>query len=185
MDIQRQNILDADFFKEYEQTNPYLVLGLIIISFGLYIINWIYLKNREFQLLDTDSPNPNRGAIILMFLPFAWFFSMISLKYLIFSPENLALGIIEIVGWGFIIFLMHKYILDFCLSFGRITKTYGALWFVLFFIGGVGILGTAMGYYLLSPLLFFLIITIPAMQAELNTFFTRHTIKKEKKIFYY
>lgn len=149
------------YFKEFRETNPWLVLGLIIISLGFYIITWIYSKNKEFENSDKLAPDAARGAAVMMLLPFGWFYTIFIIKR--FIADNLFVGIIEIVIWGFIIFAIFKYIFEFCLSFGRITKTNGIYWFFLFFIP---------------------IITIIAMQMELNSHFTRMTMQDKSNNFY-
>ncbi len=176
---------NSKFYKQYHQISPSLILGLTIITLGLYIINWLYLRNKEFETLDTEAPDSNRGAIIMMIFPFAWFFIMQVLRTLIFTKENLAIEIINIVGWGIIFFLILKYLLDFCISFGRVTQTQGFFWFFLFFLGIVGIICFLFDLYLLGLLFIFVILSIPAMQAELNSRFSRYAIKKENNIFYH
>jgi len=175
---------EPDFYKDYKETNPTLVLGLIIISFGLYIINWIYLRNREFELINSNAPDSNRGAVILMILPFIWFFIYMLLKYLFFRDSYLILKIIELVGLGFITTLILKYLYDFCNTFGLITKTSGFGWFIFYLLGIIGIISIVFKFYYLSPLVFFLMIIIPAMQSELNSHFSRFAMKKKGKIFY-
>ena len=176
--------LTKEFYNEFRQINPSLVLGLIILTLGLYIINWIYLNNKNFEKVDKQAPDSNRGAIIMMVLPFSWFFIILIFKKIILGPNSLILQIFEIVGWTFIIFLLLKYLLDFCLSFGRITRTQGLFWFIFILTGLIGIISIPIGFYYTMPLSFFLIISIPAMQAELNSFFVRYAIRKEKNIFY-
>lgn len=174
-----------EFYKTFSETKPSLVLGLIIISFGFYIINWIYTKNREFEILSEFAPDANRGAIIMMIIPFFWFFFIKVLQNLIFSSNNLIIGILEIVGFGIILFLLLKYLFDFCLTFGEITKSPGIIWFIPFIIGIIGIIGTFFKFFYLSPLFLFLIIVIPAMQAELNKNFHKLSMKKQDINFYH
>lgn len=175
---------DSEFYKQYHETSPSLVMGLIILSFGLYIINWIFLRNKDFEELDENAPDSNRGAILMIIIPFGWFFLTTILKNLIFSPNNLLIGILEIVGWGIIIFLIYKYLFDFCLSYGRITKTNGLLWFGLFIISGIGIVGIIIENYYLIFLLPILMIIIPAMHSELNKQFHILNIKQKSTTFY-
>ncbi|MFW5705215.1 MAG: hypothetical protein ACOCXG_05230 [Nanoarchaeota archaeon] len=175
---------NSNFYKDFRETNPALVLGLIIISLGFYVIDWIFLRNKEFEEIDKHAPDSKRGAILLMIIPFMWFFIMIVLKHIIFSPKSPFLGIVEISGWLLIIFLILKYLYDFCISFGFITKTNGAIWFLFFLpIVPAGI-GALLGYPIFLILLFLPAIVIPAMQAELNTTFNKITIKKKYDIFY-
>lgn len=156
----------------------------MIISLGLYTINWIYLKNKEFEKLDSTSPDANRGAIILMILPFAWFFITTITKKLIITNENLFFSILNIVGWGIILFLILKYLLDFSISYGKITQTNGIYWFIGFLFSIIGILLFFFKLYLISLIYLVLFILIPAMQAELNIHYKRFTIKKERHSFY-
>lgn len=173
-----------EYFKDFHETKPSLVMGLTILSLGFYIINWIYLRNKDFEQLDDDAPLATRGAILLMVLPFSWFFILQILKNLIFSPNNLIIGIIEIVGFGIILFLILKYLFDFCNTFGKITKTTGLIWFIPFFVGLIGLIALVFNFIYLIPLLFFLFIVTPAMQGELNKTFHRIDMKKADNRFY-
>jgi len=173
-----------EFYLNYKETNAGLVLGLIIISFGFYIINWIYLKNKDFEKLDPNTPNSNRGAIIMMVIPFIWFFILMVFKNLFFDKNSLFLGIFEIVGWGLILFLVLKYILDFCNSFGKITQTFGFNWFIFYFLGILGIISIFYNFIWTIPLVIMLLIVVPMMQSELNSHFTRRSMKKKSNIFY-
>lgn len=173
----------SNFYKNFRETNPALVLGLIFITIGFYIIHWLYVKNKDFEEIDQDAPDSTRGAIILMILPFMWFFIIFIFKK-IFGHENLYLQISEIVGYGIIIFLILKYLFDFCISFGKITKTNGLFWYLSFFFPILGIVLSFFDFYYLLPLVFFLIIVVPAMQAELNSYIQKFQIKKESNLFY-
>ena len=158
-------ISKKNFYKDFRQTNPALILGLIIISFGFYVINWIYLKNRDFESIDNLAPDSNRGAIIMMVIPFSWFFIIFIFKKLIFPSFNIFLGIFEIIGWGFVTFLLLKYFLDFSLSFGRITKTKGIIWFLGFFSGVLGAYAIVFHFY--APELSSTLITEPIVSPPL------------------
>lgn len=186
MNLKKASVLQREnFFKEFKETNPSLVLGLIVISLGLYIINWIFVRNKDFETLDEDAPDSKRGAIIMMIIPFSWFFIIYVLKYVIFKHPPLIIEIMEIVGWGIIIFLLLKYIFDFCHSFSKLTRTSHLFWFGFFLLGFIGIISTFLfKFYYLSPLTFFLIITIPAMQAELNSVFKSHAMTKKRDTYY-
>lgn len=174
------------FHREFHETNPSLILGLMIISLGLYAINWIYLKNREFEDLDKLAPDANRGAVIMMLLPFGWFFITTIAKRVLFDLDNLAIGIMEIVGWGFVLFLLGKYIIDFCLSFGRITKTRGILWAIPFVISIIICsIGAIFEIYFLFLFLIIPIIMVLAMQTELNLVFIRIKMNKDRHTFYH
>jgi len=174
-----------NFYKEFHETNQALLFGLIIISCGLYIINWIYMNNKDFETLDKFAPNSNRGAVIMMILPFSWFFIIYILKHIIIGENNLFLEMFEIVGWGLILTLLIKYLLDFTISFGRITKTNGLFWFLPFLITiilcSIGVI-FKINYLFLS--LIIPVIIILSMQSELNLIFVRFKINKDKNIFY-
>ena len=173
-----------EFYKDYVETNPSLVLGLSLLTGSLYLINWVYVKNRELEKLDDYAPDPNRGAILMMVLPFSWFFITFILKSLIFTSGNSLFSTIEVVVYILIYLLNLKYLFDFCISFGKITRTRGFFWFLFFLIGTGGIISTAFSFYYLTPLLLFLILAAPAMQAELNISYHRFNMKKEKTLFY-
>jgi hypothetical protein len=157
-----------DIFKKYSETSLAVVLALMIITAGLYIINWLFLRNREFELMDEDAPDSKRGLALMVFLPFGWGLIMFVSKALLFTGEPLLLGIMEIVIWGLIIFLLVNYVFDFCLSYSKITKSNAMIWFSMFLIGFIGIISTSIQFYYLSPLVFFAVITVVAMQAELS-----------------
>lgn len=170
-----------DIIKSYEKSSPSIVMLLIILTLGVYIINWLFLRNREFEMMDNEAPDAKRGLALMVFLPFGWTFIMFIFKKLIFTGEPLILGIMEIVIWGLIVFLLMNYVFDFCLSFSRITKTSVIVWFVPFLLGFVGGIFLALGFYYVSPLIFFAIIVVPAMQAELQShFFPNKKYKRDK-----
>lgn len=174
----------AEFYKEFREGNPYLIMGLIIITFGLYIINWIYLRNREFEILDKYAPDSKRGAVILMIIPFLLFFIMQILKVFFFGYENSFLEVIEIILWTLVSFLILKYLFDFCLTFGRVTRTSGIFWFTMFFLGFIGLVGIVFKFIWTIPLIFFTVIVVPAMQGQMNVFFKRFCMRKEKILYY-
>jgi len=170
------------FYKEFRTTNTSLVLGLIIISFGTYLIHWFYKRTQEFNYVEKDAPEAQRAAAVLAIVPLGWLIIIRIIKKLIFT--GVVGEIIEIVGWGLIIFMVLKFLHDFCVSFGKITGTKGIYWFAILTIGIVGIICTIFKIYILSILVLFIVLTIPAMQSELNSHFNRMTIKKNSNIFY-
>lgn len=185
MSIKRRRIYnEKNFYKDFSPMSPSLLLGLIIISLGLYIINWVYLRNKEFELLDQFAPDSKRGVIIMMIIPFTWFFILYLLKYIFLDSINLFFQIIQIVSWGLIIVLVLKYLLDFCLTYGRITNTLGLVWFIPFLLGSIGILGIIFNNVYIGLLIVPFVIILPAMQSELNQYYVRMQIKKEKDTFY-
>lgn len=172
------------YFRKFEETSPILLLTFVLLSCGLFAINWIYVKNREFEEFFDDAPQSNRGLVIMMILPFSWFFLMLILKLLIFTSQPLLLGIVEIVVWGLIIFLIYKYIYDFCEIFGRITHSSTYIWFLFFVLTGVGILSLGLEFYYLVPLIAFIVIVIPSMQSELNINFKSLTLRRKDDSYY-
>lgn len=167
--------------KKYSESSPGIIFGLIFITLGLYIINWIFMRNKEFELMDHDAPDAKRGLALMVFLPFGWGFVMFIFKKLIFTGEPLLLGIMEILIWGLIVFLLMNYIFDFCLSFSKISSTNPIIWFIPFLCGFIGIISTVFEFYYLTPLIFFTIILIPAMQAELQAQFSPSKLHKRPK----
>lgn len=176
--------LKKEFYDDFKIISPSLILGLIIITIGLYIINWIFITNKLLEKVDKESPDSNRGAIIMMFLPFSWYFITEIFQNVIFQEENLVIDVFTLAGWILIGFLILKYLLDFCISFQRVTGSNSIFWFMLYFIGLIGLISIPLGSFYFIPLVFFLIITIPAMQAELNSFFKKYIIRFEKQIYY-
>ena len=181
MDSHNSRAQIDELFKKHHETSPAIVMWFILLSAGLYIINWIYLRNKEIEEIDESAPEPRRGAVVLILLPFGWYLIMYVIKSL--SGEiSLLLGIMEIVVWGLIIFLIYNYLWDFCYSFATLTKTGVFLWFGLFLCGGVGIISTFFEFYYLTPLIFFTVIAIPAMQAELGTIAKNKFSKRKSSI---
>jgi hypothetical protein len=170
---------DSNFYKNFHETNPALILGLTIVSFGFYVIYWIFLRNRDFEELDKNAPDSKRAVAILMVLPFAWFFITKAIHNL-FGLINTITRTIEVMGWLVILFLLLKYLFDFCISYGRITRTIGVVWFIFF----IPIVPASIGYFFWEKwFLLFLIPTLVAisvMQAELNSKFKRITFRKEE-----
>ena len=184
MPPEKQLSLSKDFYHDFKEIGPPLVLGLIIISLGLYIIAWLYSNNKDFVKVDKHAPDPLRGVIIMIVLPFAWFFITTILKVLIFGTHWIFM-IFEYFVWLLLLILILVYLFDFCVSFSRITRTHALFWYIFYVIGIIGLISIVFGWYYSIPLTFFIIIVVPAMQAEINSFFKRYAIKKEKNIFYH
>jgi hypothetical protein len=172
------------YFRKFEETSPILLLGMVLLTGGLFVLNWIYAKNKEFEEFFEDSPDSNRGLVIMMVFPFSWFFIMLGIKLLLFDKLPLALGILEIVVWGILIFLIYKYIYDFCDVFGQVTHSSTLLWFFFFVLSGMGILSLALKFYYVSPLVFFLAVVLPSMQTELNTNFKSLILRRKDNSYY-
>ena len=169
---------------EYSEISPQLVFGLILITLGLYSLHWIYERNKELAQFDSSAPEPSRGAVLMMVFPFIWFFLITFLK-LIFSYTNFVIAIIELIGYLLIVILITKYLFDFCSSFSLVTRSHFSLWFILFLFGIVGVIGISINMYFLGISLLIFFIGVAAMQAELNSFYKRHSIKHEKTNYYY
>jgi len=170
------------FYKEFRTTNASLVLGLIIISFGTYLIHWFYKRTQEFNYIEKNAPQAQRAAAVLAIIPVGWLIIIYIIKKLILTG---VIGeIVEIVGWGIVLFIISKFLYDFCISFGKITGTRGVYWFIMLMLGITGVICTIFKIYIFSILVLFIMLTIPAMQLELNSHFNRMTIKKNSNIFY-
>lgn len=170
---------------EFSTMNVSLFFGLIIITLGLYIVYWIYDKNKQFEVLDDQSPDSSRGAVIMVILPFLWFFILYFLKGFIFGFDSVIVNFIGLGGWFFLIFMFVKYLLDFCLSFGRITQNQGVLPFLLFLVGFIsGYLSLILNQFFIF-LLIFPVFAVLFMQSELNLFYNSYRQRKDKKSFYH
>ena len=170
--------------KDFSIENSMLILGITIITLGLYTIYWFYLKNKELEHLDKQAPDSNRGFILMSILPLSWFFIINVIKKLI--PKNIVLIIFENIIWLIILLLILKYIYDFCISFGQITKTKGIAWFIPFIITIFSLylyFLLRINYFLLFILMLFII--IPFMQQELNKLYLHFSFKKDKHKFYH
>ena len=164
------------FFYDYEFKNPFFTFFLMILTFGLYSINWIFQINKKLLEIDEDAPNPNRAAIVLFILPVFWgLFVYVIELFFIPKPDYLTeifSGIVKILGWGLISFLSLKYVFDFCQSYGRISETSGIFWYFMIYPGYFSLIFTAVIgfdifvytiYFLLAP-----VVGIPLMQKTLN-----------------
>lgn len=169
-------------YKEFRETNALIVFGLLIISLGTYSIPWFYNRSKELYTINPEAPDPQRVATVLAILPFGWLIISKIIKNLVFT--KIFGEIIEIVGWGLIIFLILKLFYDFTKAVEKLTGTNGKLWFLSLTLGLSGIILTILKFYQLSFLTAFLIIFIPAIQSELNSHFYRMKIKKDTNIFY-
>lgn len=170
-----------EFFKNYEEKNPAYVLGLMIISFGLYIFTWIYKINVDLEQLDEDSPESVRGAVLMAVLPFTWFFITTLIKEFI---NSIIIRAIEIIVYVLIYFLVLKYLFEFCIAFSHVTRTRALIWFVPFAIGSFGFFGYYLQSIIVGSFLMMFFLVIPAMQAELNTTYHKISIKKNNHAFY-
>ena len=170
-----------EFFEDYEQKNPTYLLGLIIVSLGLYIITWIYSLNKSFEFIDEDAPDSTRGMIVLVALPFSWFFIMSFIKFL---NNSLTVQIIETSIYLLLYFLALKYLYEFCLTFSHLTQTSLGFWYGMMLLGSFGLFALFFKSYYMLLLLIILLLVVPFMQAELNVTCNKISIKKNYHSFY-
>lgn len=170
-----------EFFENFEQKNPTYLLGLIIVSLGLYIITWIYSLNKDFELIDENAPDSTRGVIVLVALPFTWFFIMSFIKFL---SDSITIQIVEMVVYLLLYFLAMKYIFEFCLTFIHITQTSLGFWYGGILLGSFGFFALFFESYYMLLLLVLLVLIVPFMQAELNVTCNKVAIKRNYHSFY-
>ncbi|MFT4244182.1 MAG: hypothetical protein ACMXYB_01860 [Candidatus Woesearchaeota archaeon] len=169
------------YFKNYQEKNSAYILGLIIISLGLYVLTWIYSVNKDLENLDSDAPSSIRGAMLLFILPLVWFFISTYLRVL---SNSIIFEFIQITIFIVLYILILKYLYEFTLSFSHITSTKPIIWFGSIFIGSLGIFGYYTEFYYLFFLFSILLLIVPAMQEQLNTTYHKITIKKTNISFY-
>ena len=165
-------------YQNPNEMNPFLVMGLIAITFGLFIIFWIYLKNKELQLIDANSPDPHRGIIVLGVLPLI----LIILLYITYLFINKI--IFSYIFYFFIIILsiiIIKYLFDFSYSCAKNTKINITYWLIPLISIYFGIILLIFQYYLASILILISLIHIPLLQYCLNMYYKNLKIKYEKK----
>jgi len=149
------------FYEIFEYINPFYLLLLFVITFGIYYIQWFYKNNIIFEKLDESAPVKERVFYIMFLLPILWLI-LINIFLHIFKG-NLYIKIISILGWLIILLLILLYLYDFGNSFGRITNTPGLFWFIILLLPIIGAL---------------------AMQFEINSFLSKISIRKKRNIFY-
>lgn len=174
----------GSFYEQYHESSPYLILGLIVLSFGLYGITWIYLKNKDFESMDEYAPDSIRGAIVMMILPLIFYFLVFFLQNVVFEVENMFITIIKYFFIGICSVLIFKYFADFTKSFSRITRTPNNFWLLFFSLGLIGIIGLLLMNIYMSVFILFFFIVIPAMQSELNSHFKRFSLKKGSNVYH-
>lgn len=176
----------AEFYKNIDEKSPGLIIILIIISLGLYIISWIYQQTKQLEKVDPDAPVASRSAFVLMIFPVGWYFINLVFKTLIFTEftNSIFYRVFEAVVWLGLFLLVMKYLFDFGQSFGKITKTNGIIWFIFLSIGFLGLIGFGTGNRYLLVLVGILVITIPAMQAEMNKFCQEFKMRRYSNTYY-
>lgn len=161
---------------EFEPTSGSLVLGLIIVSFGAFLIYWFYEKCRQLSCIENSTPEPRRAIAVLFMLPLLWFIIARIIQKLIFTGS---FGYyLSVVGWLLILIFIIVFLYDFCLVFGKVTDHNPLYWFIILLFGIFGIVGLLFKNYYFSFLLIFLIFVVPSMQLELNSHFAKIMVKK-------
>lgn len=181
------------FFYDYKLKNPALILFYMIISLGLYFVTWIYQINKKLEEIDEKAPVANRAAFVLVLLPIAWYFIVYFLDMFTITStnylNNLIPEIVKVMGWGIISFLSLIYIYDFCISFGKVTKTSGVIWYIVIYLGYFSLILTIIlgfNFFIYTfYFLFFPIIAIPAMQETLNIRAMKFTKETQRSYFNY
>lgn len=160
--------LEIFFLNDFEEENPLKVFLLIIFTLGIYALSWIYKLNTKLELIDDEAPDSKRAFSVLFILPFGWTLIYFVLLKLIFQGTNIYLSIFNYVVWSALIFLSLKYVYDFCISFGKLTRTLGIVWYFLIYSGYLGIIVLFFQIYYMWPLIVIPVLTIPSMQIFLN-----------------
>lgn len=172
------------FTPENQKMSPNLVLGLVVLTLGLYVIAWFYEKNKELLQFDEHAPQIERCITVLVVVPFIWILVSSIFKYFT-GNESTIVSFISLGGYVFVAFLITKYYIDFIISFSNITKSPIIIWIITYFFGLVSIISIFMQVYYLIPFIFFFIISIPAMQAEMNQMYFHYFLIREKNNLYH
>ena len=172
------------FLKDFEEMGTSTILGLMIISVGLYGIHWLYTLNKLLERHDKYAPESKRGLTLLAVLPLSWFFIMFFIKTILIPNSPLLITIFEMITWGCILFLIMKYLIDLSHSFCDITDGHPVIWIALFFFGLIGIAGIFSGQKYFFAFVLCNIFAIVGMQSELNSILKSHTIRKQGNSYY-
>ena len=185
MTVKRKIISDPRFNNNFNVFNPALFLGLLIISLGLFLILWIFLKTREFEILEKDkSPDSNRSFIVLMVFPFLFYFFYSFLNMFSFLEGSIFMIVLGYILFSLVYFLILKFVHDFCKIFGEITRTSYVVWFLLLVLGMTSIFGFIFDLLVFKVLILMLFIVPPLMQIQLNVIYKNLKLRKEKNSFY-
>ena len=178
------------FYDDYERSSSILTLFFMTITFGLYIINWLYLTNKIFSKYDENAPNQNRGAVLTVIFPTVWLIFAWMMDNIGFANSEL-FAMVKTIGWLTIMMLILKYFYDFCLTFSRFTRSNELVWYYSLFPGMIFYVLVPLTFWYESlfvwfsyPFLFFTTIGIAAMQAKLNTEKDIFDIKEGEGKFY-
>lgn len=173
------NKLEVFFLEDFEEQSFLKVLVLLIFSFGLYFLSWIYNINRKLELIDDDAPDSNRAFFILFLFPVGWSLIYLVLTRLIFS-FNIYMFWSNIIMSGAIIYLSLNYLYQFSISFGKLTRTSGLMWYILLYTGYLGVIPIFFNIYYLVFLVIISISSIAIMQEFLNIT-SRDTLEKSQR----
>jgi hypothetical protein len=178
------------YYENYIYSSSVWTLLFMSLTAGIYIINWLYLTNKEFEKFDENAPDSNRGAALTLIIPVSWL-------VLAWIGDNLGLGnnelfrMVKTIGWLTIVMMILKYMYDFCTTFSRFTRSNELIWYYALFPGMI--------FYVLAPLviwydslfvwftypfLFFTIVAVSSMQAKLNAEKNLFDIKEGEGEFY-
>lgn len=172
------------FLKDFEETSTTVILGIMVLSIGLYSIIWFYMTNRLLENHDKHSPESIRGLSVMIILPFIWFCITFFLKTIIFTQTPIIIKILEYIVWAFIFFLILRYLIDLTNSFTNITQSQPLLWNFLHIFGTIGLFGLLLNQIYLYPFLICILLSVLGMQSELNSLHRSHTIRKTGSSYY-
>jgi len=159
-----------------------LLMGLIIITLGIYGFFWYILLNRKLEKYDEDAPNLTRGVFILFLLPAFWV--LITSLISIFFNDNLFFSIIKYIGILLLFSITIKYGSDLLFSFSKVTSRGTGAEFGLFILGFLGFYAVFSGFFSFTPLLILLMFPIILLQIKLNLFLKIRQMKTQRKHYY-
>lgn len=163
--------------------NPVLIVALLIGTFGVFAIFWIYLKNKEFEQLKSSTIDSSRALAVLFILPIV-FASILWILYLYSTTLIFTISLyllLPIIG-----FFILKYLLDFSCEAATLSKTNPLIWFIPFCISFAGVFIIMFQYPTLYAIPFLIIpfFHIPLLQHFLNVCYRNLKHVEEKKKIY-
>ncbi len=167
----------ANFYENFHFKSPDRVLLVMVFTLGLYLIHWVYSTTKDFERIDeNNSPNSLSGIFVLFILPAFWgfFFFMYNL---LFYEGGMFFTLFEKLGWIFIIILILEYLYRFCEFYAKITVTNEKVWYYSMFPGFLAFTFLVFEIYYGIPFFFFVLIVIPAMQAQLNSRYKEYNLR--------
>lgn len=172
------------YYRNFKPSSPVIIQFLMIFTLGLYLINWVYTKNREFEDYSDEAPDSKRGAVLMLIFPFSWMLIIWIMNELILPNSEDFMEVLNVAGWCFIMFMILQYLYEFCYLYGQITRTEGLIWYYTIFPGFLALILLPLGFWYTIPLLFFPVVSIPAMQAKLNYESERMVLQRESVEYY-